>query len=168
MSEVSRQVLWGQLGAAIDALENTIAACPEAVWGEGPTPHAFWYLVYHTLFWLDHDLSAGPEGFAPPAPFTLGELDPAGVYPDRIYTPTELRTYLDHTRRKARALIAAMTEEQAAKPSGFGRHGLGHGEMLLYNIRHVQHHVGQLQLLLRQRTDSAPRWVSRAKTELEA
>jgi hypothetical protein len=28
--------------------------------------------------------------------------------------------------------------------------------------RHVQHHTAQLNLLLRQRTDSAPRWVGRS------
>jgi len=166
MDTLMKQAVWGQFGAAIDALENAMAACPEAVWGTGPTPQAFWYLAYHTLFWLDFYLSGTPEGFAPPAPFTLGELDPAGVYPDRIYTKAEVQKYLEHGRRKCRAMIAAMTEEQAAKPSGFHRLELSHAEALLYNLRHVQHHVGQLQLILRQRIDSAPRWVSRAKTEL--
>ena len=136
------------------------------MWGEGPTPHAFWYIAYHTLFWTDYYLSGTPEGFTPPAPYTLGELDPEGVYPDRIYARDELLEYLVHVRRKARAVIAAMTEEQAAEPSSFQRLGLG--ELLLYNLRHVQHHVGQLQLLLRQRTDSAPRWVRRASVPLES
>jgi hypothetical protein len=35
---------------------------------------------------------------------------------------------------------------------------------LLYNMRHVQHHVEQLNLILRQETDSAPEWVSRARS----
>jgi len=164
MKDVQRQAVWGQFGAAIDALENAIAACPETVWGEGPTPHAFWYIAYHTLFWTDYYLSGTPEGFTPPAPYTLGELDPEGVYPDRIYARDELLAYLVHVRRKARAVIAAMTEEQAAEPSSFQRLGLG--ELLLYNLRHVQHHVGQLQLLLRQRIDSAPRWVRRTSVPL--
>jgi len=30
-------------------------------------------------------------------------------------------------------------------------------------VRHVQHPVGQLQLLLRQRTDSAPAYVGRGR-----
>jgi hypothetical protein len=161
-----KHAVWGQFGAAIDALENAIVACPDQVWGEGPTPQAFWYLAYHTLFWLDLYLSGTPEGFTPAAPFTLGELDPAGVYPDRIYTKAELQAYLEHSRRKCRATITAMTDEHAAKPSDFERLGLSHAELLLYNLRHVQHHVGQLQLLLRQRADSAPRWVSRTNVPL--
>src|SRR5262245_54879177 len=106
MDTSMKQAVWGQFGAAIEALENAMAACPESVWGTGPTPQAFWYLAYHTLFWLDYYLAGTPEGFTPPAPFTLGELDPAGVYPDRIYTKAEVQKYLDHGRRKCRAMIA--------------------------------------------------------------
>jgi hypothetical protein len=41
-------------------------------------------------------------------------------------------------------------------------------EILFYNMRHVQHHVAQLNLLLRQAIDQAPDWVSQAKDELWA
>jgi len=37
----------------------------------------------------------------------------------------------------------------------------------LYNLRHVQHHAAQLNLILRQTIDSAPPWVGRAKLALE-
>jgi uncharacterized damage-inducible protein DinB len=33
-------------------------------------------------------------------------------------------------------------------------------EILLYNLKHVQHHVGQLNLLLREETGQAADWVS--------
>jgi uncharacterized damage-inducible protein DinB len=39
-------------------------------------------------------------------------------------------------------------------------------ELLLYNMRHVQHHAAQLNLILRQTIDSAPRWVGKAKMKL--
>jgi len=35
-------------------------------------------------------------------------------------------------------------------------------ELQLYNLRHVQHHAAQLQLLLRQADHEPPRWVGRA------
>ncbi len=54
----------------------------------------FWYVAYHCLFWTDLYLSGAVEGFTPPAPFTLDELDPAGVLPDRQYTREELLAYL--------------------------------------------------------------------------
>ena len=39
-------------------------------------------------------------------------------------------------------------------------------ELLLYNMRHVQHHSAQLNLMLRQRGVVPPDWVSKAKEEL--
>ena len=101
------------------------------------------------------------EGFAPPEPFTLDELDPAGVMPERVYTKQELKAYLEHGRAKCRALLEALTEERAQRRCRFGRLEASVGEMLLDNMRHVQHHTAQLNLILRQVTDSAPRWVTR-------
>jgi hypothetical protein len=43
------------------------------------------------------------------------------------------------------------------------------GELVLYNLRHVQHHAAQLNLILRQVVDAAPGWVSkRARTPGDA
>ena len=73
----------------------------------------FWYIAYHTLFWLDLYLSGSVEGFAPPAPFTLDELDPAGLLPDRRYTRDELLAYLDHDRQKCQTTIETLTDDRA-------------------------------------------------------
>jgi hypothetical protein len=110
-----RTMIWGQFGAAIDMLDNAIAACPEDVWnGRAQRPETeVWYLVFHTLFWLDLYLSDSVEEFAPPAPFTLDELNPAGLLPERAYTKEELRTYLEHGRKKCRTTLEALTDDKA-------------------------------------------------------
>ncbi|MGE5176129.1 MAG: DinB family protein [Hyphomicrobiales bacterium] len=162
MSTAWRDALWGQFGAAIDMLENAVKECPDDVWGDRPGFHEFWYLVYHTLFFLDYYLSDSDQGFAPPAPFTLSELDPAGVLPDRVYSKEELLAYLRHGREKARAIVASLTDATSAAHPAFGPIDTSVAEFLMYSLRHVQHHAGQLQLLLRQRIDRAPRWVRRA------
>jgi hypothetical protein len=162
-----KTIVWRQFGAAIDMLENAIVACPDKVWGDRPGFSEFWYLAYHTLFFLDIYLSDSAEGFAPPAPFGLEELDPAGVLPPRVYTKDELLTYLEHGRIKCRAKIAALTDEKAHRHCGFERRDMSVAELLLYTMRHVQHHAAQLNLVLRQTIDSAPPWVGRAKTGLD-
>lgn len=162
MNNIWKDTVWPQFGAAIKMLENAINACPEKLWSDRTKKHEFWYMVYHTLFWLDFYLSDRADGFRPPEPFTLGEMDPAGVLPERVYTKAELLTYLEHGRRKCRTVIDAMTDEKAARIFKFGTLDLSFGELLLYNMRHVQHHAAQLNLLLRQNIDSAPRWVKRA------
>ena len=162
--------LWQQFGAAMDMLGNAVAACPETLWqvrlwddDELPGASEFWYIVYHTLFWLDLYLTGTVEGFAPPAPFTLDELDPAGLLPDRVYTRDELQAYLEHNRRKCRATIEALTDEQADRRCHFPWGEISFAGLLLDNMRHVQEHTAQLNLILGQKTGWSPRWVAQAK-----
>jgi hypothetical protein len=165
-----RTIIWQQFGATIDMLDNALRACPEQLWrdrlwdtSESPEYAQFWYIAYHTLFWLDFYLSGAVEGFAPPAPFTLDELDPAGLVPEEPYSKEELQAYLDHGRRKCQATIEALTDERARHQCRFPWGELSFAELLLYNMRHVQEHAAQLNLLLGQRIGWAPGWVTKAK-----
>ncbi len=164
MTEQWKATTWGQFGAAIDMLDNAIQACPETLWGDRSQKPEFWYVAFHALFFLDLYLSESEFGFQPPAPFTLDEMDERGLMPERVYTKDELQKYLEHGRRKCRETIAGMTEERANRQCGFGWLKINGEEVLLYNMRHVQHHAGQLYLILRQKTDAAPRWVRAART----
>jgi hypothetical protein len=156
-----KEMIRGQFGAAIDMLENAIRNCPEKIWADRNQKPEFWYLAFHTLFWLDLYLSDSGKKFIPPAPFTLTELDPAGLLPERVYSKKELLTYLDYGLRKCRRVINELSEEKAAQRFQFGSIDLQYGELILYNMRHVQHHAAQLNLILRQKTDSAPSWVKK-------
>ncbi len=162
-----KRFVWSQFGAAIDMLENAMRAAPDHVWGDRSKQPEFWYVAYHTLFFLDYYLSDTSEGFAPPAPYTLSELDPQGVLPDRVYSKVELLAYLSHGREKCRTALAALTDETAARPCRFERRDMSVMELHLYNMRHVQHHAAQLNLMLRQAIDSAPEWVGKARSGLD-
>src|SRR5579863_4889441 len=121
MDSLLRTALWQQFGAAIDMLENALLACPSTLWHgrlwsnhpDDPLPPdfaEFWYITYHTLFWLDLYLTGcREEDFAPPAPFTWAELDPAWVLPERPYTKEELHAYLVHLRQKCQTTIAELS-----------------------------------------------------------
>jgi len=95
-----KSLIWSQFGAAIDMLDNALLACPDEFWSDGSQPNEYWYVVYHALFWLDLYLTGSLEGFAPPTPFTLSEIGPAGVLPERPYTRDELHGYLTNLRKK--------------------------------------------------------------------
>ncbi len=163
MDTIWKTIIWQQFGASIDMLENAMLACPDEIWGDRSEQPECWYLAYHTLFWLDLYLSGSIEEFSPPAPFTLDELDPAGLLPERVYAKEELQIYLRHCRRKCRATIQSLTDEKANELFAFGWGEVSFAELLLYNMRHVQHHAAQLNLILRQKIDSAPGWVAKAK-----
>ena len=180
MDPLWRTALWQQFGATIDMFENALLACPDTQWNgrlwsdhsDHPQPSesaAFWYLTYHTLFWLDLYLTGSLEGFAPPTPFTTDGLAPSRVLPQQPYTRDELHTYLVHLRMKCQTTIAGLSDEKAhqqvyfpwieSKPISFL-------ELLIYNMRHVQEHAAQLNLFLGQNvSDGGSDWVSRAKAD---
>jgi uncharacterized damage-inducible protein DinB len=90
-------------------------------------------------------------------------MDPAGVLPERVYSKDELRTYLEHCRAKCRRALDSLTGETAGERRTFSWGAVDRAELLLYSMRHVQHHAAQLNLILRQKTDSVPGWVARAR-----
>lgn len=163
MDSSLKELLWKQFGASIDMFENAIKACPKQLWN---TESNFWYIAYHTLFFLDYYLTEKPDDFSPPAPFTLSEFDSSGKLPERIYTKEELLAYAEHCRQKCHDLIAALTDERAANRWINEYRNYSILEILLYNMRHVQHHAAQLNLLLRQGKFEVPDWVSRTKIDL--
>jgi DinB family protein len=162
--QIWNEALWGQFGAAIDMLENAVRACPDELWADRTRDPQFWYVAYHTLFFLDYYLSESPNDFKPPAPFTLDELDPAGIMPPEPFRKEELLAYLEHGRTKCRSVLSSLSEGKAAQRCAFERLQLTIEGLILYNLRHVQHHAGQLHLILRQNTGAAPRWVRQAGT----
>lgn len=177
-----RTALWPQFGAAIDMLENALAACPDRLWAERLWPETapsrfppqfaeFWYVTYHALVWLDLYLTGLPEEeFAPPVPFAQGELDSAEALPERPYTKEELRAYLVSVRQNARATLVALADEQARRPVAYPwseGQPISFLELQLYSLRHVQEHAAQLSLFLGQHgmPGEALDWVPRAKGE---
>ncbi len=174
MEHLWKTVLWRQFGATIDMLENALLACPDAYWhgqlwrdhSERPLPPVsgeFWYVTYHVLFWLDLYLGGSVTGFAPPAPFTLDELDPEGKFPERPYAREELHTYLLYLHEKCQNTIIGLSDERAQQQVSFpwleGK-PMSFLELLLYSMRHVQEHAAQLNLFLGQNAiDGSSDWV---------
>lgn len=159
MSIIDNQMLWRQFSIAIDSLQAALRDCPDALWearlwedepdqwvasGFG----AFWYLGYHTLFWIDLYLTGAEEGFAPPAPFDLVEMQADEALP-RVYTREELLAYLDLCRQRCEATIMSLSPEEARRMCSFPWGDLPFAELLLYTMRHVQEHAAQLHLFLK-------------------
>ena len=160
MMDFWRSAIRRQFEAAIDMLANAIEASPDSVWRSGEAPRAFWYLAFHVTFFLDLYLSGeGESGFHPPAPFGLSEIE--DVLPERVYGKDEVLGYVEYCRKRLDAVMTDMTEAWVTNACPFPYRDMSNGELLLYNMRHVQHHAAQLNILLRQTTDSAPLWVSK-------
>lgn len=173
MDIINKEMLWSQFGAAIDMFTDTLRDCPEEMWQQklwDDKPDqwfamgfaSFWYLAYHTLFWMDLYLFGAEEGFSPPAPFDLVEMEPHEALP-RVYSRDELLGYTETCRRKCRQIIDNLTHEQANRLCLFSWGELPYAELLLYNLRHVQEHGAQLRMFLGQQVGKAASWVPRAR-----
>ena len=173
MSILDNEMLWRQFGAAIDMFGDTLRDCPDELWHtrlweDQPDQwvaagfSAFWYLGYHTLFWLDLYLTGAEDGFAPPAPFDLVEMEPHERLP-RVYTRAELLGYLQSCRRKCQETIGGLTTAQANRVCRFAWGELSFAELQLYNLRHVQEHGAQLRMFLGQQAGKSASWVSKAR-----
>ncbi|MCB9432274.1 MAG: DinB family protein [Ardenticatenaceae bacterium] len=170
MDKQWQTIIWQQFGAAIDMLGSALNACPSELWqaqlyndrSVQPEFTAFWYVTYHTIFWLDFYLADSIETFSPPPPFTLSEFE-AGLLPERVYTKAELQSYLAYSRQKCQETIHGLTNALAPQRCRTDWPEMSVAELLLYNMRHVQEHAGQLSLFLGQKEHKTAVWVSKAR-----
>lgn len=169
MTVIDNGMLWRQYAAAIDMLGDALCDCPDELWEEqlwldqpdqwvASGFSSFWYLGYHTLFWLDLYLTGAEEGFSPPPPFALVEMEADETLP-RTYTRAELLDYLQLCRQRCRETILSMSIEQARRLCRFPWGELTFAELQLYSLRHVQEHGAQLRLFLGQQVGKDAGWV---------
>jgi hypothetical protein len=167
MSPTWKAILWHQFSAAIENFQNALNACPDELWqvrlwqGEGhPEFGDFWYVCYHTIFWLDHYCSDSADTFTAHPPFTHTEPEFDYVLPERVYTKPELLQYLDYASNKCHTKIENLIDENEPQRirSDWDIHTVA--ELLLYTMRHVEEHGAQLNFFLGQKNISASNGVA--------
>lgn len=164
-----RQSLWRQFGAGINMLMNVLSNCPDNYF---ETNKRFYYLAYHSVIFLDYYLTIPPEDFRPKLSFTIRDKDQrppdssGDMIPDKHYSREELLEYVRHCSAKCRLLIEKLTEykllhSRFTEGDQAGDMDYPLLEILLYNLRHTQHHTGQLNLMIRQDLGEHMDWIFR-------
>lgn len=160
-----RRTIFGQFQAALSMLNECIEKCPEPDLDGLIAKYPFWQVAYHTLCFLDLYLERDEREFRTREQFHprgMAELD--DEYPSRRFTKRELLAYTAACRAKLDTVLGdgpgAETPEVLSGPSGHTRREFSRAEMHLYNMRHVQHHAGQLSAFLR-RVNVDTRWVGK-------
>jgi len=168
MDKLWQTLLGRQCVAAIQTLRLAIEACPDELWDDRTDGSPFWHLAYHALFFTDLYLSDDEKTFEPrdfhedKAHFLPGDYKEFGgvvTTPDKAFTRDQLLDYADHCVRKCADTFEKLTDERALERCGFWWYELNVGEFLLNNLRHTQHHAGQLALVLRRRADVGIDWL---------
>lgn len=169
MINTIKETIWSQFGASIDMLINVISNCPEDYLINNKR---FFYIAYHSTIFLDYYLTLPADNFKPLLPFTQKDKKERpkeaidDLIPDRIYTKIELIEYLQNSRIKCKQLIDNLNAEnlndrfnEGNEPDDMDYPIL---EILLYNLRHTQHHAAQLNLMLRQDLNLHMEWSFKA------
>ncbi|MCE9618936.1 MAG: DinB family protein [Planctomycetes bacterium] len=162
MNDHFKNVLSAQYEATLCMLNDCIVKCPAEHWEGVIAKYPFWQVVYHTLCCTDIYLTPGGEAAFKPHPVfhPKGMEDIRGEYPSRRFSREELLAYLAFCREKMASTMAQETQASMEAPTKFPWLTMSQSEMHIYNIRHVQHHAGQLGAFLR-RQGGELRWVKR-------
>lgn len=148
MIDYLKQLLTSQFEASLAMLKNCIAACPEEHWEAKIANGTCRWVAYHTLFFLDLYLSPRNDAFE------LRELHNHGGDERQPVACVGLSkddalAYVEICRQKIVDSLAVETPESLQGPSGFSWYQCTRGELHVINIRHIQHHTGQLSAYLR-------------------
>lgn len=153
-------------------LTECLEKCPREHWDAPIARYTFWQVAYHTLCFLDVYLSPSDTAWRPrqdpAAPggglHPLGRAELENEYPSREFDRAELLAYASICREKIPTALDAETDASLAGTSGFPRLRFSRAELHLYNLRHVQHHTGQLTAALR-RTGIETSWARAGRAD---
>jgi hypothetical protein len=143
-----KTVLSSQFEAALCMLKQCVETCQPKHWEGKIANGTFRQIAYHTIFFVDFYLSPGEDAFE------LRDLNDRGGDERKPVLSAglsreEMLDYITICRQKAIETLQAETRESLEGPSGFSHYPISRGELHLINIRHIQHHTGQLSAYLR-------------------
>ncbi len=162
---MDRVAVISQIRASLKMLRSTVEACPDSLWHRDSDHNPFWVLAYHSIYFAHLYLSPSEEAFEP---FERGVEGREGfgrthlgdwsvLTSDDAYSKEDVLAYCDYVDGRVAELVDSTPFDG---PSGFGWLPFSRGEAHLYNLRHIQHHAGQLAERLRQVAGEGTGWVS--------
>jgi hypothetical protein len=159
-------VLRSQYTASLKMLKLAITACPDSAWHNAADGNRFWHIAYHTLFYVAFYLSPSEEQAVlwdkcRPYYEDLGKLHDVPEYDvnnNIPYSKDELYEFMDFILAR---LDVAFEEVPLDAPSGFPWISFDKLQLHIYNLRHLQHHTGQLSERIKQLTGKGVAWVGK-------
>jgi hypothetical protein len=155
-----------QIGAAFKMLEHAIDNANDRTWTARINNMPFWQLCYHALWYTDFYFHANQETFQPQS-FDMKGIKNISIKPDsqmiedqkHPISKSNMKAYCNYARQKTNQFIQSINESYFTTPSPFEWHGFPKIDLVDYNLRHLQHHVGQLDIILRREQNIGNPWI---------
>jgi DinB superfamily len=167
----TKQAMLSQYRAALEMLRQAVVRCPESSWDAAGDKNRFWHVAYHTLFFTSRYLYRSREEFTPWVKHRerYHLLDSLPPLPDgrpqtrEPYSKEDVLAYLDICREQVGEKLPVVDLDDTQ--SGFPWLPFGKLEVQIYNIRHLQHHTGELLERLGVRDNVDVDWVFAGPSE---
>ena len=162
----TKEAIKSQYRASLEMLGEAISKCTDALWEDQEYRNQFWHIAYHALFYTHLYLQDSEKEFVPWSKHRnegqfLGPLPwPPHREPNigEPYTKEDILEYLGVCQNEVTERVSSVDLEAE---SGFKWLPFGKLELQFYNIRHLQHHTGQLADRLRTKEAIGIGWVGK-------
>lgn len=160
-----RDIIRSQYQASLEMLRQAIAKCPESIWDNQGDKTKFWHIAYHALFYTHLYLQGSEKEFQPWVKHRKDyqSLGPLPTPPHRQpeigepYTKEDVLAYLNMCQQQVDEKTRQLKLDDE---SGFSWLPFSMLELQIYNIRHIQHHTGELMERLGTRANIDVDWMS--------
>jgi hypothetical protein len=167
----TKAVITSQYMAALEMLAQAITQCPQEFWADPVDQNQFWHVAYHALFYTHLYLQPTVDDFRPWEKHLAGlqsfdklsELSGEDEENELPLSKGDLLAYLDFCRQVVRERVS---DTNLKAESGFDWIPFDKLQLQFYNIRHIQHHTGELYERLGTRAGIEVRWVGMDPNEM--
>lgn len=158
------QCIVSQYWASLEMLKEVVLACPEDFWHSIGYHNRYWHVAYHTLYYAHLYVHASETDFKPwskhkPDSQFLGPRPWAPNDPVVLPAPYSKEEVMEFHEFCCKEVVARVPAVSLDVGSGFHWLPFNRLELHFYNIRHIQHHTGQLADRLRNTLNIATPWI---------
>jgi hypothetical protein len=154
-------ILRRQLDPTLQMLADIVDGCPTSSWLDSRSGRPFWQQVLHALTGVCFWLREASQPFSPP---DFGR----GAIPDLDQAPTfdvdkgTVKAYLASIRRTADLFFDTLDDQKLLATSSL-YDKCTYADLILGQIRHIQHHVGYCNCLLQSSGARPTKWLGYAE-----
>jgi len=140
-----KEIFKSQYSASLEMLRQATLKCPDSLWFSSEYKNQFWQIAYHAIFYTHLYLHPTEQAFIPWEKHKkeiawFEESKKVAEY-ESPYTKEDILAYLELCLEQMPGHLDAL---DFAAESGFDWIPFNKFQLQIYNIRHLQHHTGEL------------------------
>lgn len=151
------QILRRQFDPTFEMLAELVDTCPERVWASEKDLNPFWQQIMHVLNGIHFWFRQGEDIFVLPDMANDPFLD-LGGRPANPLQKDKVRDYQSLVSRQVESFFAKLDDSRLTERSTTYPE-FTFADLVLMQIRHIQHHVGTCNAILRTKGAATVRWL---------